>query len=312
MSIRTSPGFRVAIAIGFMVWLPPLLEQIDGAPGNVTRIWRYFIAAPHTGQSLRTTFSVWADVTTAFVRMNLAVGWGAAYQPGSSWAAAMLAIAQLAILSCALFRAHRTGRLFLAWLCLFCLLASLVSGWSITRIDEIHDYQVFWMSVLGVLAWIAVLATFIPHEHRPISAVALGVIPTVVLVMMVVQALLAGRAYALEQRDSDVRRKMAALDVVDYIERHHVQRPLFHIAQDTWLDATCIVLQAYKHHQRLAVDRQWIPVFGQALSPNGREDVEFYVVDRAEHETLSARGDDHVVAAHDGLFVHVFGRTFGR
>jgi hypothetical protein len=294
------------------VWFPPLLEQIASAPGNVTRIWRYFLAAPHTGQSLRTAFSVWADVTTAFVRMNLVVGWGAAYQPRLFWPIPILAATQLAVLSAALFRAHKTGRIFLAWLCCFCLLASLVSGWSITRIDEIRDYQVFWMSVLGVLTWIAILGTFIPHERQPISAVALGVVPAAALAMMVIQALLAGRAYALEQKDSSVSRTLAALDVVDYIERQHVQRPLFHIAQDTWLDAACIVLQTYKHHPRLAVDRQWIPIFGEALSPNGREDVEFFVVDSAQHETLSARGDDRVVAAHDGLFVHVFGRTFGR
>jgi hypothetical protein len=102
----------------------------------------------------------------------------------------------------------------------------------------------------------------------------------------------------------------AAVDVVDYIERHSLHRPLFHISQETWLEAACVVLHAYKHHPRLAVDQQWITVFGDALSPSGREDAEFYIVGHREHATLSARHDDRLISSHNGLFVHVFVKRF--
>lgn len=313
--MSASRSLWLCAAIGILVWMPSIVEQISGAPGNITRLWHYLFVAEHSGQSARTAFLVWSDVTTAFVRTNLAVAWGAAYQARPSSSTAVLVVIQVLLLVVALVRCCNTGQRFIAVLCLFVMLASIICGWSITRIDdEIGDYQVFWISVVGVLGWAAMLTTFVPRAYSTVStnslrfANAFSVVATAGAICLAMHALLAARAYAVEQRDTPVKRQLVALDVLKYIDREQVRRPLFHVAQDTWLDAACVILQAYKHHPRLAVDQQWVPVFGEALSPTGREDIDFFIVDGAAHTTLSARTGDRIVAAHDGLFVHAFTR----
>ena len=260
-----------ALAGLLLVWLPTIVEQIDGAPGNLTRMWRYFASATHPGQPLRTAAAVWADVTTAFVRPNLFVGWGAAYQSRFSAAAAVLGAVQIVILAIAAWRGFKTGRTFAGWLCVLCLLASLVAGESITRItDDIGDYQVFWMSVLGALGWSAALCSFVPRDGRTTSTI---------------------------------------IDIVGFMERHQVHRPLFHITDDRWLDATCVILQAYKHHPNMAVDPRSVPVFGEALAPSGDEDVEVFITDADQLAASPLRGGSQLISAHDGLFLHVSPRV---
>jgi hypothetical protein len=99
-----------------------------------------------------------------------------------------------------------------------------------------------------------------------------------------------------------------ALDVVDYLQREHVRRPLFYLTERTWSDGVCVILQAYKHQPGLVVAPRWTGVFGDAMSASGGEDAEFHIVDGADHLALSARSDDRVIARHDGLFVHMFKR----
>src|SRR6185312_6363684 len=95
-TVWSSLRWRLALCIAAVVWAPTLYEQVTGAPGNLTRIWQYLFVAPHTGQSLRTAFVAWSDITTAFVRKGLVVGWGAAYQPPASALTRIGAVAQLA------------------------------------------------------------------------------------------------------------------------------------------------------------------------------------------------------------------------
>jgi hypothetical protein len=307
-TIASSFWWRISLCIAVVVWAPTLYEQVTGAPGNLTRIWQYLFAAPHTGQPLRAAFITWSDMTTAVVRKGLAVGWGAAYQPQASVPMQIGAVVQLAGMTAALITFRRTGQAFMAWLCVFVLLVSLLAGWSITRIaDDVGDYEVFWISVLGALMWGAMVTAVIPAARRPGLRKSAGVVVLVILVMAI-RALADARAYAVEQRETDVRRKIVSLAVADYLEREGIQRPMFHIAQATWLDAACVVLDAYKQHPSVAVDPPWVHIFGDALAPTGREDADVYIEDRTGDTVPLTRGGDRLVVSADGLFVHAFRR----
>jgi len=170
---------------------------------------------------------------------------------------------------------------------------------------------VFWMSVLGALGWSAALCAFVQRDGRTASTV-IGLVAAAALVALAVRGLLADRAYALEQVDAAIPRRVASIDIVDYMARQQVRRPLFHITDDRWLDATCIILQAYKHHPNLAVDRRSVPVFGEALAPSGDEDVEVFITDSDQLPALPLQGSSQLISAHDGVFVHVSPLTSAR
>jgi hypothetical protein len=193
-----------------------------------------------------------------------------------------------------------------------------VAGWSITRIaDGIGDYQVAWMSIVGALGWAAVIATFGARTIARLGSVngrlvvnALSAVTVAILCVTVVGALFDARRYAIEQRDMEFRRKVVAIEVGQLITREGVQRPMLHMSQSMWLDAACVVLEVYKHHRQMAVDEERIGMFGSALSANGREDLDVFIADTAQHEVLERSGNNAVVAR-EGIFVHTAPRRFG-
>jgi hypothetical protein len=306
----------VSVVLAIALWLPPIFEQVRGNPGNITRIWRFFFDEEHVGHSWSAAFYAWADITTAVVRSDLTLAWGAARSIRTSSFISLLAVCQLTALVVAGWWARRAHHKFLAMLCFFCGLTSAVAGYSLTQIPDVDigDYQVFWMSIIGALNYSGVAAVVLAiavdrYEavRTPLSVFLLGV-TVVSLSVLGVRGLLRARAYAVEQRDSDVTRKIVSQEVERYINQEHIRRPLFRISQDSWTEAACVVLQVYKRHRRLAVEEGWVSVFGEALSSTGREDAELQVADPALHATLSERPGDIVVAAHGRLFVHLLGR----
>jgi hypothetical protein len=306
----------LSIVVAAVLWFPPIVEELTGNPGNLTRLWRFFVLEHPPRQAMSTAFLAWTDMTTAVVRPHVNIGWGAAYVASRSPAAETLTIVQLALLAWSVQWAWKAGHRFLALLCLLATTTLLVAGWSITRVqgENVGDYQIFWISVIGALGWGALAATAVTTaparfaRARARSTLILFLLAVTASTLLGIRALGHARAYAVEQRNGDVTRKLIALDVERYIAREQVRRPLFHIAQGTWLDAACVILQVYKHHPELAVDEQWVTMFGDALSANGREDADFQIADRTRHAVLSSRPGDRVITAHDQLFVHVLDR----
>ncbi len=307
--------FWVGISLGLAVvlWFPPILEQFRGNPGNLTRIWRFFFGEQHAGQSWSTAFSTWADVTTAVVRHDFTLGWGAAFVARTSHLASVLAVGQLLGLVFAGWWARRAGCTFLAVLCMLCGMTSVVAGYSITNIHDVDigDYQVFWMSIIGALgdgAVAAVMLTIVGRRGALVRTRLTAVLASAIVILLSLLAargLVRARAYALDQRDSDVTRRIVSQEVERYIDREQIRRPLFRMSAHNWTDAACVVLQVYKRHRRLSVEDSWVYVFGEMLAPTGREDAEFQIADPALHATLVDRPGDVVVAAHGRLFVHL-------
>jgi len=305
----------LSIVVAALLWFPPIVEELTVTPGNLTRLWRFFVLEQHPRQSVSAAFMAWADMTTAVARRHVDIGWGAAYTTTGSWPTEALAVVQLGGLAGSVWWAWKAGQRFLALLCLLVTASLLVAGWSVTRIhgEQVFDYQIFWISVIGALGWGALAATAVtmtPAHLAPSRNRGTGLFFALAALVATlgIRALGHARAYAVEQRDTDLTRKLLALDVERYIAREHVRRPLFHIARDIWPDAACVILQVYRHHPQLAVDEQWVTMFGEWLSAHGREDVDVDIADRALHAVLSSRPGDRVISAHHQLFVHVLDR----
>lgn len=300
-----------AAATGVVLWLPPIVEQATHRPGNLTRLWRFFIVGRHGGQSWTTALRTWADMTTAAVRPSLEMQWGQTYAIRESWGVGVLAIVQIGLLAAAAPVAFRNGHRFLARLCLMTALGWAVACWSVTRIvDDIGGYQVFWMTAVGVLGWALVGAVVVVllDDRWPLLkrgsavAVAFAMIAVASFGVAAASGLAHARDYATEQQKSDVARKAVAEATERYLDREQVRRPLFRISDETWLNAAGVILDVYKTRRRIAVEERWVLMFGEALAPNGREDAELQFV------TACGPGES-VVAAHDGLCVRLLRRT---
>jgi hypothetical protein len=306
----------LSIIVAAVLWFPPIVEELTGNPGNLTRLWRFFVFEPHPRQAITTAFPAWADMTTAVVRPHINIGWGAVYAATTSSIAEPLAVFQFGLLAWAAWRAWKTGHRFPAVLCLLTTTGLVIAAWSITRVlgEEIFDHQIFWISVMGALGWSALAAAAVtmgPPSFRALGRRGTRVLLLLTVVMLIflgIRAFEHARAYAVEQLDGDATRKLVAMDVERYLRRERVERPLFHIAQATWIDAACVILQVYKHHSQVAVDELWVPVFGEALSANGREDADVHIADRTLHGVLSLRPGDRVISAHHHIYVHVLAR----
>lgn len=222
--------------------------------------------------------------------------------PGfSRWPAAMLATLAVAGASVAWLEQA------LAHLSLLTALASVVACWSIPRIaGAIGDYQIFWMSAIGALNLALVAAAIAggatadaPARRRWLLGV-MSVLLGLVAAATTVRGLAGARAYGVNQRDSEAPRRVVAEATAEYRARARVTRPLFRMNATSWLQAAAVVLHAYRRQGDLAVDRSWVPVFGDALAPDGSEDL-----------ALDIGGgypaDATIVARADGLCVFVSG-----
>ena len=296
--------------VALILWLPPLIQQWTHRPGNMTQLWRFFLVEQHGGQSWSAAVRAWADMTTAATRPQFELPWGSSYVARGSWGVVICAIGQAVLLVPAALWAARSGHRFVGRLCLLTALGSVAACWSITRIaDEIGDYQIFWMTAVGALnVTLLCCVGFVAAAERA-SWLRRGAVPLMTLTIAVsialvtVKGLASARSYAVEQRDSDVTRKVVALATVEYLEREHIRRPLFRISEATWLQSAGVILHVYKVHPRMAVDQRWVPVFGDALAANGREDIELQIAGGCQH-------GQRVVAQDVGLCVYELARRY--
>ena len=286
-----------------MLWLPPLIEQATAQPGNMTKLLRFFVSDPSRGQSWRDAVLAWGDMTTTMLRPGFELPWGRAFEHRGSWGTAAVAGGQLVLLvPLAVWARARRHQAF-ARLALLTAVASVVACWSITRIaGAIGDYQIFWMSAVGALnlAIVAGAVALRTTEHAPVRRPRLvgvmGVLLGLVAAATAVRGLAGARAYAVNQRDEEAPRRVVAQATAEYLSREHVARPLFRMNATSWLQAAAVVLHVYRRHGEVAVEPSWVPVFGEALAPDGTEDV---VLDIGG----GCPADATIVARADGLCV---------
>lgn len=273
-----------AASLGLLLWLPPLVDQATYQPGNITSLARFFVSAPSDGQTWRVAVLAWSDITTAMLRPGVELPWGQTFARQGSPATVVIAVAQVLLLVAAAVWARRRGHRVLSRLAWLTALVSLVACWSITRIArDISDYQIFWMSAVGALGValvagaVALAATADAPGRRRALAGSFGMLTALALAVTVPGGLARARQYAVTQRDQQAPRRVVALATVEYLRRERLARPLFRMNVTSWLQAAGVVLHAYRELPGVAVARDWVPVFGEALQPDGSEDVELEI-----------------------------------
>jgi len=133
-----------------LVWLPAFAEQLTGHPGNLTKLWRFFVQGAET-QTLDTSGRAWSAMLMGLVRPDLALPMGWGFGASSPTLLVVLAVLSTAALPVIVIARWRDGHGFESALAGVCLTATVVGFWSVVHIQgPILDNQLFWLSVLGV------------------------------------------------------------------------------------------------------------------------------------------------------------------
>lgn len=181
-SVRRPRGTRFRLrsvalpaGLGILMWIPPLVQQLDGHPGNLSEIWRFF--------SINHTHPSWAfAVALAGSAAGHALGYslpGLRFDPtpGQSEFAVVGGLVLVGLLACRLFQ-----RLVLpvAAVAGLGLLAAVLGARQLVGLP--WEYLLTWATVPAILAFLAGLVALSALPGR-VTAVALYVVSCAALLL---------------------------------------------------------------------------------------------------------------------------------
>jgi hypothetical protein len=207
----------VSVAVAFVAWLPPLIEELTGREGNLTALYHFFTSpgSPHSvSEGIRTTgLQATLMVRSVFEPISLRVDG----QQGLFLAA--LASAMVFAVVVVLARKARAGDALV--LLALVTVELLVGAYSVTRIvGPIQFYLVQWISAVGFLLWLAAgdaILQFARTRGAP-AAVPRTIVRGAVVAILVVLCVSAIRAFpgdaGLVNQDLDVPNNRALFGYV--------------------------------------------------------------------------------------------------
>jgi hypothetical protein len=150
------------------MWVPPLIQQVTGRPGNLTLLWSFFTAG-HPRHSVGEAVHAVGAINARLTFRSLDV---LAVAPGSYDVAVYAGLAASVVaVAVALRRRHR----FALGLGVMALVGQLASIAAVTRVvGPIGTYLVLWEIALPVVAVLALGLAIFGHGERPTVGVRDG------------------------------------------------------------------------------------------------------------------------------------------
>ncbi len=285
-----------------LCWCLPALEQVrGGVAGNGAELWRFFAVAGKAGQRTDVAVSAWSDMFVGLARPDLVVPRGVPFVESPVLWAEWTCLLMLALLTMDVALHWRWVPDFRPALSCLVLVASVVSLWSVSRIEErIFDHDVFWVTGLGTLAAAAcggALASAIPVKSRRVRA---GVPPLIVSGWLVSMAAIAGaandavRAVRTPSAEAMAARRLGT-ELDAFCAARELVRPLIEVPEGDWGIVAGAILELQKVARPVAVPADWVVMFTPAFQPAGHE-ARITIV-RAERQAPDARHAELISAA---------------
>jgi hypothetical protein len=309
----------VSALVGFVLWLPPIVEQVTNADGNMSKIARFFLMSDPaaTRGPLMAAASVWAAA------MMNAFSPGEIFPDGGHMArhattpTVAVAMTSVALLIAAGWRTSRGA--VDAWFCRMCALVSIVAFAAVVRIrDDVGDYMVTWVTVIGVMsigALAAALMARVPAGFIPAKRIKwlVPVLTSICLIAASAHGLIGldrMRAERLAPRSDGFRAPVDSVYTAlrAFLAKTQVRRPLIRVA-GTWDSATALVLQLHKRRQPVAVSDDALWLVGTTFAKNGSEDADLTLADRTERQHVRTRDGDCMLIERHGISLHVLLRS---
>jgi hypothetical protein len=278
---RLSPILHTSAWLFAALWLLPIAEQLSHTPGNLFRLWRFFVTGAHAAQAYSTAFATWSYALVGGLRPDLYTPYGGHFEITHLRWGVPLAVAELIALAAIAAHARRARRAFEASMACMALLAGFVSLWSITRIrGDIVDHEVYWIVPLGAMN----LGIIAAAGLRSISARWPGAqwrrwVPVNMLGVALMLACVGigfrdfDRLTAFERskvrKDADIAATYEAIR--GYLDSEDIRKPLFEI-NAMWDVAAAVLVRLHQSGRTFAVEDGAVLMFTDAFSAHGDED----------------------------------------
>jgi hypothetical protein len=294
------------------LWFLPAAEQLSHHPGNVTVLWRFFVAGAGPGQPWPLAAAAWASMMTGILQPDFSLRAGGVFVPGAAWPLVMAVLQVIAVALVAMWAARRRHQ-FLAWLASMCVLGSVVGLWSVTRVQgRLMGYEIFWISALGALnlgvlaAAAALYASRSPGVGRWIPASTAPIVHGLLIATCIYvgfRQLEPTRSGRLPVTAATPMAQRFAARLRDYMKQHDVHKPLVRLGQAEWGMAAGVLLELDRAGTAFAVEDSWLSMFPQIFQVTGDEDAEVTIAGPETHQQLAARPDDVVVVDSDPMYI---------
>jgi hypothetical protein len=282
-----------------VVWLPPFIEQLRDDPGNLTLILR-FLGESHGPRDLGASLVAVATQASAFLLAPFGLTSQAPSPPTLVPVMCTATAGLLLVLVLGAFRGWRRRDAFALAACVTTL-CLLIVGLFVTRaiVGNVHAYLIRWISSVGLIAGIAVVAAFIPARPASVRTKRLQ-LAACAAILLVIGALALRRSLGFptlnESIPSAMPERLSGATVAALVARgiHHPHVRI--LSHNSWEEAAGVVLQCEKTGRPATVDQTWLFMFGQACRFRGADDGVLLVADPSMATRLSAvRGAEQVV-----------------
>jgi len=303
-----------SIAVAQLVWLLPVAEQVTGNPGNMTRLFHFFLGA-HDGSTPTTALAwrIWGRTIAGVLDPALAIPIGHAVgEPIALWLSVLGTVLVLLLpVSAAVLRRHHS---IAASLALATFGAAAIAYWSILHVrGAVGDYQVFWMGGIGAISvglFAAAVISFVdapalPRWFSSVATHAAVAVTTLVAVLAAAPGMRSRDAGALSQDSERARAISEAL--VGAWPSLGMQRPMVRIDDPVWAVGAGVILQLEKKGMPLVAEDA--ALFGAELAPDGSEDGLVVITGTEGHTLLDRKPGVRPVAEFQGVFVDALKMT---
>jgi hypothetical protein len=302
---RTPDRRPLLISAAFLavLWCIPIVEQLAHSPGNLTRLWGFFLGGAPDRLPFHAALGVWADAITAPLRPGFTLARGLTIEPAVLAPHVVLAGAlTFAAAAAAAVAARRRARV-LAWFAALSVLSSVVALWSVTRIEgAVSDHFAFWTAAIGGAEAAAIFTTAVASVARRYGR-ALAVAGIASIVGLGVQGVARTAAGAFPVTVNAPSAPNFAASIRAYLDAGRVERPLFRIDQESWGLAAAILLELDREGIAYAVEDDWNSMFPDRFRAIGDEDAEVWLAATGRRPELARRRGNVTIDA--SSFIHV-------
>jgi hypothetical protein len=291
-----------AAVVVLILWAPPIAEALSAGGGNPVKLAKFFLAPDAAGHSVRDAMAHLSYGLNGILNPVLYVWFANPVSlSGLSWAIP-LAIGQMVLLAAIGYAGLRSDRQFEGRLALFALLATVIGGWSLTRVQgDILSHEVLRFTVLGTLNLAVIAAAGLRLVRRtsvtgpaPRQRVLGAAVAAVLFIVFGIYDL---RAFTEFERVGTDRAPIANAytAIRDHLRAQGLRRPLFQVDQHQWPMAASMLMRLRQDGMTGAVEDNVRWMFTDAAAATGEEDAVISLANLPRHREWQARAGTTVL-----------------
>jgi hypothetical protein len=291
------------------MWIPPLIDEVTGNPGNLTVLWNFFMSHGPQHHWLEALSALGHNLDIFELPQLL----GSGYTDMAVRSSAHVAVVGVFVFLClGLIGAGLVARDRFAQAAGVILLAAVAAiTYSIRDVlGPVYEYLLLWVTTLPVVLGLAWLELLLHLRLGRSTVMSRNIqVAAALIVLMVIGSLSAVRTagfQALPPEPPNVQRAGYLSDQVEAaVDRNPNQPVLLELnSLEMWPMAAAIGLQLVKHGHPIRFRDEWLFMFGRETRIRGDERVAIVVVSAADaaayasaHPTaqLVASTDTHAV-----------------